>query len=557
MGISLKPEHLKRYRDIAKLFLKYGRSDLVKNSGLEDILVDEEESEQTSDPKAEELAHDLEKMGPIFIKLGQLLSTRADIMPLPYLKALSRLQDSLEPFPYAEVEEIIQSELGVRISKAFSEFDREPLAAASLGQVHRAALRDGRQVAVKVQRPHVRKEIAGDLEAIQEIAEFIDNHTETGRKYRFTEILDEFRKNLVRELDYRQEARNLTQLGENLSQFSLIVVPRPVEDYTTSRVLTMDYIHGRKITELGPLTNLEMDGSRLAEELFRAYLQQILVDGLFHADPHPGNVFLTDDKKIALIDLGMIGRIAPNMQDSLLRLLLAVSEGRSDEAANITIRMGEITGSFNETEFRRQAGALVTQQQNATLQEMEIGKLVIEVSRASTENGIHLPAEFTMLGKTLLHLDEVARSLDPKFDPNESIRRNATDTLRQQTLKSIKPGNIFTAAMEMRDFVEHLPGKVDRILDAVVGNELKIKVDAIDEKTLMDGFQKIANRITVGLVVAALIIGAAMLMRVETSFRVFGYPGLAMLCFLFAAGIGFWLVLTVLMSDTHGKTRNP
>ncbi|MDB5035750.1 MAG: hypothetical protein JWQ98_2991 [Chlorobi bacterium] len=557
MGISLKPEHLRRYRDIAKLFLKYGRSDLVKNSGLEDILVDEEKSEGTSDPKAEELAHDLEGMGPIFIKLGQLLSTRADIMPLPYLKALARLQDSLEPFPYAEVEEIIQSELGVRISKAFSEFDREPLAAASLGQVHRAALRDGRKVAVKVQRPHIRKEIAGDLEAIQEIAEFIDNHTETGRRYRFTEILDEFRKNLVRELDYRQEARNLTQLGENLSQFSLIVVPRPVEDYTTSRVLTMDYIHGRKITELGPLTQLEMDGSRLAEELFRAYLQQILVDGLFHADPHPGNVFLTDDKKIALIDLGMIGRIAPTMQDSLLRLLLAVSEGRSDEAANITIRMGEITGSFNEIEFRRQAGSLVTQQQNATLQEMEIGKLVIEVSRASTENGIHLPAEFTMLGKTLLHLDEVARSLDPKFDPNESIRRNATDTLRKQTLKSIKPGNIFTAAMEMRDFVEHLPGKVDRILDAVVGNELQIKVDAIDEKTLMDGFQKIANRITVGLVVAALIIGAAMLMRVETSFRVFGYPGLAMLCFLAAAGIGFWLVLTVLMSDTRGKTRQP
>ncbi len=550
MGISLKPEHLKRYKDIARLILKYGRSDMVRNSQFEELLADEEESSAVPhDPKAEELADDLEKMGPIFIKLGQLLSTRADIMPVPYLKALARLQDNLQPFPYEEVEEIVQAELGLRISKGFSRFDREPIAAASLGQVHRAALRDGREVAVKIQRPHIRKEIGEDLEALAEIAEFMQNHTEAGRRYQVVSILDEFRTNLVRELDYRQEAQNLTQLGDNLRSFMRIVVPRPIEDYTTSRVLTMEYIDGRKITALGPLAHLEMDGAKLAEELFRAYLQQILVDGIFHADPHPGNVFLTSDQRIALIDLGMVGRIPPNLQEKLLKLLLAISEGRSDEAATIAMNLGEVTEEFDERDFRRRAGALVTQQQNATIEDIEIGRLVIDVSRVSADNGVRLPSEFTMLGKTLLNLDEVARALDPEFDPNDSIRRNAAEILRKRTVKDASPANLFTTVMEMREFVEHLPGKLNKVLDVVAGNELKLKVDAIDEKTLMDGFQKVANRITVGLIVAALIIGAAMLMRVETTFRVFGYPGLAMLCFLAAAGIGFWLVISVLIQD--------
>jgi len=559
MGISLKPEHLKRYKDIARLILKYGRSDLVKNSQLEELLADEEETAAVPyDPKAEELAEDLEKMGPIFIKLGQLLSTRADIMPVPYLKALSRLQDNLQPFPYDEVEEIVQGELGLRISKGFSRFDREPIAAASLGQVHRAALRDGREVAVKVQRPHIRKEIGEDLEALAEIAEFMQNHTEAGRRYQVVSILDEFRTNLVRELDYRQEAQNLTQLGENLRNFTRIVIPRPVEDYTTSRVLTMEYIEGRKITTLGPLAHLEMGmgGTKLAEELFRAYLQQILVDGIFHADPHPGNVFLTSDHRIALIDLGMVGRIPPNFQEKLLKLLLAISEGRSDEAATIAMNLGEVTGEFDEREFRRHAGALVTRQQNATIEDIEIGRLVIDVSRVSADNGVRLPSEFTMLGKTLLNLDEVARALDPEFDPNDSIRRNAAEILRKRTMKDASPANVFTTVMEMKDFVEHLPGRLNKVLDVVAGNELRLKVDAIDEKTLMDGFQKVANRITVGLIVAALIVGAAMLMRVETTFRVFGYPGLAILCFLAAAGIGFWLVISVLMQDRRKVGRH-
>src|SRR5215216_311395 len=334
MGISLKPQHLKRYKDIAWLLMKYGRSDLVKNAGLDDLLRDEKADPALVEapPEAKALADDLEKMGPTFIKLGQLLSTRADLLPTSYIESLTRLQDKVEPFAYEEVEAIVSSELGVRISKAFSEFDPNPIAAASLGQVHRARLRDGRAVAVKVQRPGIRERVVEDLEALGDVAEFLDNHTEMGKQYSLQKMLEEFRRSLMRELDYRQEATNLATMNDILKEFGQIVVPLPVDDYTKSRVLTMDHIKGKKITSLTPLARIEIAGEQLAEQLFRAYLKQILVDGFFHADPHPGNVFLTDDERIALLDLGMVARLAPGLQEKLLQLLLAVAEGRSEEA---------------------------------------------------------------------------------------------------------------------------------------------------------------------------------------------------------------------------------
>lgn len=556
MGISLKPEHLKRYKDIARLLIKYGHSDLVKNTGLDAALLEEKDVEEAlADPKAQALTDDLEKMGPIFVKLGQLLSTRVDLMPEPYLKALTRLQDKVEAYPSEEAEQLIHEELGVRISKAFSEFDKNPIASASLGQVYRARLRDGRPVVVKVQRPGIRKQIAEDLEALHEIADFLENHTEMGRRYQVRQILNEFEKNLVRELDYKQEAKNLVQIGRNLREFSRIIIPQPVDDYSTSRVLTMDYIAGRKITQVGPLARLEINGSALAEQLFRAYMKQILVDGMFHADPHPGNVFLTDDGSIALLDLGMIGYISPRLQDRLLRLLLALSEGRSDEAGDLAIELGEIRSDFNESDFRSRTSALVDRQRNANVEDIEIGRVVMEMSRASADNGVLLPSEFTMLGKTLLNLDEVARSLDPQYNPNEAIRRNATEILRKHLIKEATSSNVLTTMLETKEFVEQLPSRVNKILDALANNNLELKVEAIDENLLIEGFQKVANRIAVGLIVAALIIGATQLMHVRTTFQIFGYPGLAILCFIAAAGIGFWLVLSVLVSDRHASRK--
>ncbi|MEJ7765227.1 MAG: AarF/UbiB family protein, partial [Acidimicrobiales bacterium] len=237
MALSLRAQHLGRYRDLARLLVKYGRSDLVRQAGMDD-LAEPDGSEPGIPPKAEELAKDLENLGPTYIKLGQLLSTRADLIPPAYAKALSRLQDSVDPFSSEEVERIVSSELGFRISKGFATFDLEPLASASLGQVHRATMRDGREVVVKVQRPGIRERIAADMETLTELAQFADDHLESGRRYGFADLLGQFRRALSGELDYRREAANLTALGRILRPYDRLVVPEPIGDYTTSTVLT-------------------------------------------------------------------------------------------------------------------------------------------------------------------------------------------------------------------------------------------------------------------------------------------------------------------------------
>jgi ubiquinone biosynthesis protein len=548
MAVSLKPTHLKRYKDIAVLLMKYGRGDLAKGLDV-DAEISPGAAPPGEKPKAEELTRDLERLGPTFVKVGQLLSTRADLLPVAYLEALARLQDEVEPFSFAEVERIVAEELGVRISKPFADFEATPLAAASLGQVHRATLRDGRPVAVKIQRPGIRELIVEDLEAFTEIAQLLDRHSEAGRLYQFEKMVEEFRKTLLRELDYRQEAQNLLTLRENLKEFDRIVVPAPVQDFTTSRVLTMDYVFGQKITSLSPLTRMEIDGAALAEELQKAYLKQILIDGFFHADPHPGNVFLNDDGKLALLDLGMIGRISGTMQENLLKLLLAISEGHGEEAADRAAEIGEKLDSFDEAEFRRRVAELVGVYQNARVEQIQIGRVVMEVSRAAGEAGVRLPSELTMLGKTLLHLDEIARTLDPTFDPNASVRRNAAELLERRMRKSASPSNLYASLLEAKDFVEKLPGRVNKVLDILASNQLRLDVDAIDEGLLIDGLHKIANRIALGLILAALIVGAALLMQVPTSFRILGYPGLAILFFLAAALGGITLVVSILAND--------
>lgn len=553
MGISLKPQHLNRYGQIAWLLMKYGRSDLVKSAGLEETLEAEQRVTPKEASKAEGLANDLERLGPTFVKLGQLLSTRVELLPQAYIEALSRLQDKVEPFGFDEVEKIVSSELGVRMSKAFGNFEVKPIASASLGQVHLAQLRNGRFVAVKVQRPGIRERVLEDLEALEEIADFFDKHTELGKRYEFSRLLEQFRKSLLRELDYRQEHHNLLTLREQTKNFPRIIVPAPVEDYCTARVLTMEYVPGKKITEMSPLARMEFDGAALAEDVFRAYLEQILVHGFFHADPHPGNVFITDDYRIALLDLGMVGRIMPRLQEDLLQLLLAIAEGRGEEATQIAIKIGERKDNFDEKEFTRRISEIVAIQKTATVAQMEVGRLVLEVTQISAESGILPPPELSLLGKTLLNLDQVGRTLAPEFDPNASIRRNAVEILRQRLLKSLSPGNLFSGVLELKDLIQRLPARVNRFIDALANNELKISVDAIDERKLMIGFQKVANRITVGLIVAALIVGAAMLMRVDTTFRIWGYPGLAIIFFLAAATCGVVLLINILFYDKSNR----
>jgi predicted unusual protein kinase regulating ubiquinone biosynthesis (AarF/ABC1/UbiB family) len=550
--VALKPHHLVRYKEIGLLLAKHVRAGIAQQSAVAgaDVMVPDEAADD-----AKKLAGELEAMGPTFIKLGQVLSTRSDLLPPVYLDALRRLQDDVEPFSFADVERIVTTELGVRLSKAFARFDDKPLAAASLGQVHRAELRDGRPVAVKVQRPDIRARIVDDMDAIESIAEFADAHTEAGRRFGFSDMVGEFRQSLMAELDYRQEANNLQVLGRNLARHTRIVVPQPVPDYSTGVVLTMEYVAGRNVGSLGPLARLEIDGRPLAEDLFSAYLDQILVDGFFHADPHPGNVLLTDDGRLALLDLGMVARVAPDMQDHLVKLLLAVSEGKGKDAADVAIAIGQKLEDYDREGFTRQVADLVGRSQNLDIGDFQAGAMVGQLTRLSGECGLRLPPELTMLGKTLLNLDEVARVLDPTFDPNAAIRREGAELMQRKLLRSVTPGNVMAAAMEAKEFAERLPGRVNKVMDALAEGELKLRVQGIDEKELMRGIQKLANRLTTGMVVAALVIGAALIMRIPTSVKLFGYPALAIVLFLVAASAAAGLLVSIQLSDLPQRKR--
>jgi ubiquinone biosynthesis protein len=557
LSFSLKPEHLKRYKDIARLFMKYGRADLAKLVSSDPTLApDDDDPVAGVSGNPESLALDLEALGPTFIKLGQLLSTRSDLLPQPYLDALTRLQDKVEPFSFGIVEEIVSSELGVRLSKAFQSFDSEPLAAASLGQVHRAVMRDGREVAVKVQRPNIRQTILEDLEAFQEMAVLLDRHTEVGRRFGFQNLLEEFRRTLLRELDYRRESLNLVTLGNNLKEYRRLIVPQPIDDYSTSRVLTMEYVPGTKITDLSPLARIDIDGQALAEELSRAYLDQILVDGFFHADPHPGNILITPDGRLAMLDLGMVARIDPKRQEQLLKLLLAIADARGHEAAAIAIQIGTILEGHDEDRFRREVADLVQSMQGATASQIQVGRIILGMANKAVECGVRPAPELGFLGKALLHLDEIARVLDSDIDPNAIVRRHSDSILRRHMMKRFSPSNVFSSTLEMYDLAQQMPGRLNTLLDNLANNKLQIKVNAFDESRLMDNLQKIANRIAVGLVLAALIVGAALLMQVRTNFTLFGYPGLAMILFLLAVACGFALVFSILFNDDWRVWRN-
>lgn len=547
--MSILPENIERYQKFLSFMLKYWNSDLLNETASNAM---EEETARTFkdyEQSPEELVEDLKQMGPAYVKLGQLLSTRPDLLPDRYLEALASLQDDLPTIPFEEVREIVEGELGNKISKAFNFFEEEPLASASIGQVHRAELRSGKTVAVKVQRPGIRKKFMEDLNTLEEMAGLAVKHTEVGKKYGFSDVLGELRRIMLHELDYLREANNLVTLGINLKEYRRLIVPQPIPDYTTSRVLTMEYVKGKKITSISPLKKTENDYTALVDEFIEAYLKQIVSDGFVHADPHPGNVHLLENEKIAIIDLGMVAQFTRKMKDHLLRLLLGLSKNDGEEIADNLLNMSEITEHATQKEFRRHISIMVQESSHSTAQDMQTGKLLIQMNRSAAMNGIHLPVEVNILGKILLNMDQIIAFLAPEYDLREAVRRYMNKLLQDKMLNELKPEEIFSVLLDSKKLVENLPDRFDKITDNLAKNEFRIKIDAIDEKRLTDGFQKVANRITLGLIIAAMIVGAAMLMQVPSSFMIFGYPGFAILFFLLAAIVGIYLSYTILFKD--------
>jgi predicted unusual protein kinase regulating ubiquinone biosynthesis (AarF/ABC1/UbiB family) len=368
-------------------------------------------------------------------------------------------------------------------------------------------------------------------------------------------MLEELRVSIMNELNYEREVQNLLAMRQNLAEFDLVVIPEPIVDFSKKKVLTMERIDGRKITEISPIARLEMDNLAVAEQLFRAYLKQVLVDGLFHADPHAGNVFITDEGKVALLDMGMVGHLTPGMQQNLIKILIAVSEGKGEEAAEIVCQMSETTKEFDIYTFKKAIAAIVVARQGQALSDINVGKTLLQVTRIATDQGLSVPSDLTMLGKTLLQLDEVGKILDPDFDPDAAIRRNVTEIMTKKLAKDTSKGSFFAALLDMKQFVAALPVRLNKIMDAVTNKDLEVKVRAVDAPIIMEGLQKIANRVTTGLILAALIVGASLMMRIESSWKLLGYPGIGIVCFLAAAAGGFYLVISIFVSDRRSQHK--
>lgn len=591
----LAPRHLPRLAATIGLFTRYGLADFAREQGLAALAKDEEKAlrdrqgETDTEATARAFREKLVELGPAYIKLGQVLATRADLLPPAYIKELETLQDDVEPMAFHEVVQIIEFELHAQLEDLFPNINIDPLGTASLGQAHAATLPDGRDVVVKVQRPNIRTLLADDIAFFHDLAQFLTDHTQAGKRVDMLGILRQLERALADELDYRVEARNGSQFRRRLAGFPRLLVPRVIEGYSTDKVLTTERVRGTKVSEIPAWVRNQLDLNVLADELTRAYLRQIAVDGHFHADPHPGNIFLvlpmdsnpktpaevvtygpdvvdTDgttriaraerealavaplapsmqEPKLALIDFGMTAHLAPTMRDQCVRLLYGLSDDHGEEVADVLVEMGEPLAGFDKATYTREINELVAQAYGADVSELEAGALLNSVITTSYQRGLRLPADLTLLAKTLVHLGGVTRSLDPSFEPALAIRDNMAEIVAERMRSRLKPSVMFRALSEGADLLGTLPRRIDQISKRLADNELSTKLEVPQIAVLVEGLQKVANRVFTGLVLAALIVASAMLLPQR---RVLGTAG-----FIVAGAIGLYMVGSIIWKDRH------
>lgn len=596
----LAPRYIPKLTATIGLFTRYGLLDFAKKQGLltlqnVDAADDGEGPRPGQEDKAKAFRLRLVELGPAYIKLGQVLSTRPDLLPPEYIKELEFLQNDVAPMTREEVETTIEEDLHARISKLFAEFDFDPLGSASLGQVHAATLRNGRDVVVKVQRPGLRERLSEDIEFFREMAGFLTSHTSAGERIDLVGVVQQVERSLVDELDYRTEARNAATFRKTLATFPHLLIPRVVDAYTTHRVLTIERIRGVKISEIPPITRIEYNFSGLAEEFARAYLHQIAVVGHFHADPHPGNVFVVlpdrenpqtpleaqdsdrrteirapatplarseqearkeaitgdlpspTDPKLALIDFGMTARLTDRLRDSVVRLLLSIAENHGDTAAETLIELGDHTEDFDRVPYVREVAALISQNVDKTIGDTAAGLVLYEMIAIGYRKGLKLPAELTLLAKALFNLDAVTRALDPAFNPSETIREYTSEIANERAKRDLSPARLFKIATETSDLMAALPHRIDIVTQRMASNDFAVRVDTPQLGKLLDGMQKIANRVFTGLVLAGLLVASGQLLPY---WRRLGLAG-----FVIAAAIALYMIVTIIVTDRRGRSR--
>ncbi|MCD6270130.1 MAG: phosphotransferase [Deltaproteobacteria bacterium] len=550
--------NIRRYRQIVSVFIKYGFGGLLEQLNLDYYLalskslitfqrIKREDLIRFS--KAERMRLALEELGPTFIKLGQLLSTRPDLIPSDILTELRKLQDKVPGFSYSAAQEQIESSLELSMAEAFAEFSREPVAAASISQVHRARLHDGREVAVKVQRPDIEEEISTDIDIMYTLAELASKHISELEPYQPTLLVREFAKNIRLELDFHVEGRNIDRFAKNFDQDRTVHIPEVFWQRSSRRVLTLEWIDGIKIDELESRPGAKFDTAVLAARGADFILRQILEFGLFHGDPHPGNLFVLPNNVIAPIDFGLVGRLDDELAAALLELILAVLKRDVQALIRVLFKIGVVDEErVDMRELRGDLFDLMDRYVEVSLQDIHLKSLSRDFIRIINYHNIRFLPDFMLLLRVLISVEATARKLDPTFDFFSHSAPLVEKLARERFSSEYMQKQVTAQLKEFASLVEIIPGTTRDILKKLSRGHFKLEFEHLGLEMFSRNLDRIANRISFTMVISAIIIASSLIMSADNGFKVFGYPLLGIIGYIMAGGLGTWLAIAILRS---------
>ncbi|MFQ6003410.1 MAG: ABC1 kinase family protein [Candidatus Zixiibacteriota bacterium] len=544
---------LPRYRQIVGVLFKYGFGQLLDQMKVftflrlrKKLLRKKVRLEELTYAQRIRLA--LEELGPTFVKLGQVLSMRPFLIPLELVLELTKLQDEVAPFPFELVKEIVEKELKAPLEEHFSSFDTMSIASASLSQVHKAVTKDGETVVVKVQRPDIRDVIAADLEILRDLVNLLDRYVPESRQYDPKGIREELAKSIRKEIDFNNEARNIEVFRENFRNEKSVFVPKVFWDKTTSKVLTMGYIDGVKISNLEELDKKGIDRKLIAKIGGRMVLKQIFEDGFFHADPHPGNLFVLEGNVIAPVDYGMMGKLSETTMDELADLLISVVTWHPGGIVKVYQDVGVVGEEVNLRALEADLADFLYKYHRIPLSRLDMRVLMDEAFEIIHRYNIHIQAELMLFSKALITYEEVANMLDPEYD----LVTQALPYIKGLAYRKFKPKVLLrdtsTLLQDLRSLFILLPFELKRIIKKMGRGELSFTFQHRGLEKLILELDRASNRLSFSLIIAAIIVGSSLIMRLETKYTLFGYPLFGILGYIFAGLLGVWLVIAILRS---------
>ncbi|GGA07992.1 AarF/ABC1/UbiB kinase family protein [Okeania sp. KiyG1] len=505
-------------------------------------------------PTPEVLRNILVDLGPVYVKLGQLLSTRPDLLPADYINTLSSLQANVPAVPWSEVEVLIRQQLSQPLEEVFSYVNPECVAAGSIAQTYKATLKDGTEVALKVQRPGIDRIIDKDTSLLKSLAELV-SFTDFGNDYDIVSVAEEFSVALKAELDFTKEAGYTDELRRDLSTSKWfdpkqIMLPKVYWELTTPKILVLEWLNGKPILSAkvkGINNNGDVDAEKqaLSTLLCRAFFQQFYINGFFHADPHPGNIFYLEDGRIALLDCGMVGRLDPRSQENLTELLLAIVDLDAKRCTQLTLQMAEVAQQPNLVKVENEYSKMLRKYYNLSLAEINFSEVFYDILQLCRNNKIKLPSNLGLYSKTLANLEGVARSFYPQLNLLDEIRPLMTDLFRRQLLGEDPVQTLLRTAIDVKNLSLESPRQLDLLLDRVTSETLKWNLTLKDIEPLAISVDKSANRLSFSVVVGSLIIGAAIVTAGSQSSQL---SVLSEALFAVASFLGLWLIISILRS---------